>query len=227
MKIRKLMIPIITACLAFGVCGVATGCSVDKFNIDPNPKISQDFDKKLDEYASLIINYGCKIQKGDTLFMDVPVSIANLARRCVDKAYDAGAREVAVRWWDKYTDHEHLNRADTLVLSEVPEFTYAMGEGYIAKGASYLKIITPDPTVNNDVDKSRISTNSKSEKLAKKVQSDASSNDTVPWTLCCAPDEGWAKAVFPDKSAEDAVDSLWRNIFEAVRVNGDGNVVAR
>lgn len=227
MKFKKFILPIITACLAFGVCGVVSGCSSDKFNIDPNPKISQDFDKKLDEYASLLVNYGLKVKQGDTIFMDVPISVANLARRCVDKAYDAGAREVAVRWWDKYTDHEHLNRSDALVLSEVPEFTYAMGEGYVANGASYFRIITPDPTVNNDVDKARVSQNSKSEKAAKTVLSDATSNENVPWLLCCAPDEGWAKAVFPDKSAEDAVDALWRHIFEACRVTGDGTVVQK
>lgn len=83
-----------------------------------------------------------------------------------------------------------------------------MGSGYVANGASYFRIITPDPTVNNDVDKAKVSQNSKSENKAKKVLSNATSNETVPWLLCCAPDEGWAKAVFPDKAPEDAVDSL-------------------
>lgn len=227
MQLKKFVLSITVLCLAITVSGFSSACSTDKFNIEPNPKISADFDKKLNEYASLLVNYGLKVKQGDTIFMDVPVSVANLARRCVDKAYDAGAREVAVRWWDKYTDHEHLNRSDKLVLSEVPEFTYAMGEGYVAKGASYFRIITPDPTVNNDVDKDRISQNSKSEKAAKTIISDATSNENVPWLLSCAPDEGWAKAVFPDKSAEDAVDALWRHIFEACRVTGDGTAVQK
>lgn len=98
MKNRKFMISIVSLCMALSVCVFTTGCMTDKFNIDPNPNISEDFDKKLDEYANLLVNYGIKVQPGDTIFMDLPISVANLGRRCVDKAYDAGAREVAVRW---------------------------------------------------------------------------------------------------------------------------------
>ena len=51
-------------------------------------------------YAKEIIKCGLNIQKGQRLTINCPVDGADFARMCSKYAYEAGAKEVIMRWYD-------------------------------------------------------------------------------------------------------------------------------
>ncbi len=66
-----------------------------------------DFQKKLEQYADLIVKIGLNIQPGQRLLMvdgsrnhGIPLTAAPLAREIAKKAYQAGASFVDVIWAD-------------------------------------------------------------------------------------------------------------------------------
>ena len=69
-------------------------------------------DKKLREYAKLLVEVGLNVQPGQTLVLSSPVECAYFARLCASAAYDAGCREVVMNWGDDYLAREKYLRAD-------------------------------------------------------------------------------------------------------------------
>lgn len=54
------------------------------------------FQKKLAQYAQLLIKVGVDLQPGQTLVIRSPVECADLVRLCAEEAYHCGCREVIV-----------------------------------------------------------------------------------------------------------------------------------
>ena len=52
------------------------------------------------EYAKLLVEVGVNIQRGQNLLLSCPVECAWFARLCARAAYDAGCREVILKWRD-------------------------------------------------------------------------------------------------------------------------------
>ncbi len=94
------------------------------------------------------------------------------------------------------------------------------------KGAAFLRIAASDPELMKDVDPKKIAKQNKTLSIAlNEYRSRLMSNKNV-WCVASIPTEPWAKKVFPDVSAEEAVAKLWDAIFKAVRVDEDDPVAA-
>lgn len=181
---------------------------------------------KLEKYADLLVRTGINIQKDQLLVITSPIECAEFARIVTEKAYDAGAKEVIVRWLDELSSKIRYNRASEEVFEEVPEWLVPYLEGYAKKGAAFLRIAASDPEVMKDVDPKRIAKENKTLSQALEgYRSRLMSNKNV-WCVASIPTEAWAKKVFPDVSADQAVQKLWDAIFKAVRVDQEDPVAA-
>ena len=72
-----------------------------------------DLDKLKKDYAELVVRSGVNIQKGQRLQITSEIECADFARLCAEAAYDAGCKEVLLRWTDdELTRMKYLRAAD-------------------------------------------------------------------------------------------------------------------
>lgn len=184
-------------------------------------------DKKLYEYAQLLVLKGVNIQKGQTLVISSPIECAYFARMCMDIAYEAGCREVVMSWRDDYVTRQRYLLADDAVFDEVPEHIPAFNNGYAKSGAAFLSITASDPENLKGVDPSRIKRNQRAVGKALAEYRELTGSNAVQWCIGAVPIPAWAMKVFPDLSEDEAMSALWEKIFTAVRVHGDMQAITR
>ncbi len=178
----------------------------------------------LEKYADLLVRTGINIQKNQLLVVTSPIECAEFARIVSEKAYDAGAKEVIIRWLDEISEKIRFTKAADEVFDEVPEWVVPYLEGYAKKGAAFLRIAASDPELMKDVDPKKIARQNKVMSTALTAyRSRLMSNKNV-WCVASIPTVPWAKKVFPESTEEEAVAKLWDAIFKAVRVDQEDPV---
>lgn len=103
------------------------------------------FEHRLDQYADLLIRVGINLQPGQNLMVNGSLEHADLVRRVVAKAYDAGARRVFVDWTDPQVSRMTLARADMEALKEYPAHLARWKEEHAAQGGAILSLTGSDP----------------------------------------------------------------------------------
>jgi len=181
--------------------------------------------KQIEKYADLLVRTGINIQRGQLLVVNAPIECASFTRIVVKKAYDAGAREVFVRWGDELTEKMKYECADDKVFDEFPEWMTQMYNDFADKDAAFLSISASDPELMKDIDPKRLSRQNKVRSQALEYYRTRLMSDKNVWCIASIPTESWANKVFPD-AGEKAVDLLWKAIFKAVRVDQEDPVQA-
>lgn len=185
-----------------------------------------NFTETLKKYAKLAVEVGVNIQKNQTLVINAPIECAEFVRLIAEYAYDKGAKNVNVRWNDEKLSLIKYLKAPDETFKEFPQWE-AKGLEELAKGgAAFLSIAASDPELFKDVDPARISEAMKTASNALKAYREYMMNSFVAWCVISVPTKGWAKKVFPEISENTAVEKLWENIFNIVRVDKDDPVEA-
>ncbi len=184
-------------------------------------------DKKLREYARLLVEVGVNLQKGQTLVIRSQVDCAPFARLCEEAAYAAGAREVVMDWGDEQSTRLHYLHAADELFDQVPEWKKTFGNGYAEAGALFLSISSGDPEIFKDVDPERLLRSSRAYgKAMEPFRSRLMANRNV-WSIGAIPVESWAKKVFPALDGKEALERLWDAVFKSVRITGAGDAVEK
>ncbi|WP_139902495.1 aminopeptidase [Clostridium thermarum] len=180
----------------------------------------------LNKYASLVVKIGANVQPGQTVVLMSPVETADFARAITEAAYTAGARDVFVEWNDeKLSRIKYLNAPDE-VFDEVPSWKKDFTLTNLRKGAAFIQIKASDPDAFKGVDVSRISRSMKAFTTELKEYHEALMSNKNAWCIASVPTEAWARKVFPELPAEEAVARLWEAILKAVRVDTEDPVAA-
>lgn len=181
---------------------------------------------KIEKYADLLVRIGINIQKDQTLVITSPIECAEFARIVSVKAYEAGAREVVMRWIDEKSAKIRYQMASDEVFDEFPNWTKEYFNSYADKDAAFLRISASDPELMKDVDPKKMSrANKASSEALEYYRSRMMSNKNV-WCVAAYPTDAWSKKVFPESSSEEAIEKLWDAIFKAVRVDMEEPVQA-
>jgi len=179
----------------------------------------------LQDYARLITQVGANVQPGQIVLVSAATDSVYFARLVAEEAYNAGAREVVTRFYDEALQRMYYFRADEAVFYEVPRWIPEFYDEYAEKGAAIIHITASNPELLMGVSPDRIQRANIARGTALKSYSDKQMANAFPWTIAAIPSEAWAKKVFPDLSAEKAMEQLWDAIFKAVHV-GNGDPVA-
>ncbi len=175
--------------------------------------------RQIEKYADLLVRIGINVQKDQTLVIASPIECAEFARIVTVKAYEAGAREVVMRWIDEKSTKIRYQMANDEIFDEFPEWTKDYFNSYAEKDAAFLSISASDPELMKDVDPKKMSRASKVSSVAlEHYRSRMMSNKNV-WCVASIPTDAWAKKVFPEASLEKATELLWTAIYKAVRVD--------
>ncbi|MCL2008222.1 MAG: aminopeptidase [Treponema sp.] len=180
---------------------------------------------KLIEYAKVIVSIGVNIQKGQTLVVSCPIECADFGRMIAEEAYNAGAREVVMRWGDDLLTRMRFLKADNSVFDEIANWLKTFVYEYADKKAALVNIAASDPEYLKGVDPDRLKRNAiATGKELKEFQNRMTRNE-FPWCVVSVPTKAWASKVFPGVSQEQAMEKLWDAILTAVRVDGTGKAV--
>ena len=187
---------------------------------------NEKFEELKRDYAELVIRSGVNIQKGQRLSISCPVECAGFGRLCAAAAYEAGCKEVLMRWTDDDLKRmKYLHAADE-VFDSVDSWIVDYFTDLSEEGAAFLTIYAEDPAGLTDVDPQRIKRSQISSGKALKAYRKRITGSECQWCVCSVPSKAWAKAVFPELDDDEAVGRLWKEILAACRADS-GNAVRK
>ncbi|NNE44487.1 MAG: aminopeptidase, partial [Gemmatimonadetes bacterium] len=114
--------------------------------------MSASFERKLTNYAELLIRKGVNLQPGQRLHVTCPVEAADLARRVTDAAYRAGGKLVEVHWVDDAVTLSRFVHAAPDTFDEIPTARADSVIKGVARGDALLAIHAADPDLLKDQD---------------------------------------------------------------------------
>lgn len=186
----------------------------------------QNFDKKLRNYAKLIVKTGINVQKDQIVVLYINVSQQKLAHLIVEEAYQAGAGKVMVKWSDTFTQQQFLKYASTENLETIPDFMKEEAKYIAEKRCCRISVMSEDPGAFAGIDQKRVATYQSTNGKALMPVRKATQNNDLSWTVVGAAGTKWAEKVFPNLKGQAAVDRLWEEIFKTTRIDQDDPIKA-
>jgi aminopeptidase len=178
----------------------------------------ENFQHHLKNYARLTIKVGINLEKDQTLVINAPLSAQEFIREVVRTAYEEGAKNVMVDWYDDQLSRIKYDLAPMDAFKEFPMWKANGYEEMAADGASFLSIIAPTPELLKGVDPERISLAQQTGGKAMKAFSAYITAGKVKWSGAAIPSKEWAELVFPDLDVEAGIEALWEKVFYITRV---------
>ena len=174
--------------------------------------------KHLESYARLVVETGINLQKNQKLVVTAPIEGANFVRLLTEYAFDAGARDVIIDWNDEISKKIKYLKAPEDIFDEYPDWKKQFYQAHADEGAAFISIAAEDPELMKDVKPDRIMRAQKASNTANKMFRERLMGNWNRWCVVSIPTPGWARKVFPDQTEDQAMESLWNAIFQAVRI---------
>lgn len=183
------------------------------------PVMALSFDEKLRNYARLAVRVGLGVKPGQRVLVQAPVETAKLARLVVREAYAAGASFVDVRWDDDDVQLARFELAPDGTFDTISRWRVDAETETADAGGAVIAIRATNPNLLANVDAKRVSTYQKAWATYRQPYSAQVMTNRLNWNLISAPVGDWAALMFPDASAEEAVEKQWDAIFAATRAD--------
>ena len=180
----------------------------------------------LKKYAALVIRVGVNLQQDQPLVIHAPIACADFVHALASDAYDIGAYDVAVNWNDEAFAHIRFQKAHAERFREFPAWRKLFYDDHAARGAAFISIAASDPDLYSDIDPKRLTEASQAAGKALMDYRTRLMSNKNTWCVVSVPTTAWARKVFPNCSATEAVDRLWGQILSAVRVSMDEDPIA-
>ncbi len=179
----------------------------------------------INKLAKLAVKVGVNVQKGQNVVVRATTETKEITREVVKEAYLAGAKEVFVQWSDDFVSHSDLTHQSVESLVHVPNWLIDQYKELVEQGACFISIFSPVPGLNKDIDPAKAQKSGMALQKAIHFFREHLMGNKSQWTIIAAPNPVWAKQVFPDLNEMDAVEALWKAIFNASRVTEDNNPI--
>ncbi len=183
-------------------------------------------DPKLRKYAELLVKTGINLKKNQILILSAPVECADFAREITDVAFEAGAKDVVVRWGDEICSRIRYLKGPDELFDALPSWQTEFFLSYVRQDAAFLTISASDPENLKDVDPMRIQRFSRAFSAAVGEYRQRLMNNENVWCVASVPTPAWAKKVFPNDTEDMAIQKLWNAIYESVRIGSPDPVAA-
>ncbi len=186
--------------------------------------MDSDFQSNLRKYAELAVKVGLNLQPGQKLIIQhfrdggVPIQIAPFIRELAGSAYRVGSPLVDVQWRDEEVYFSRMQYAPQDSISETALYLIQGILDVIENGGAMFTISAINPDRMAGQDPQVLDRMQRGILDAWKPVSTLLGKNAMNWTLLCAPDEGWARKLFPDLVEKDQVPALWDALFKISRV---------
>ncbi|MCO6451340.1 MAG: aminopeptidase [Caldilineales bacterium] len=189
--------------------------------------MTNDFEQKLERYAELAVTIGANIQPGQKLIIwRATLDTAPLVRLIAAKAYEAGARLVDVMWTDEGVKLARFQYAPRDSFEEYPDWQAQGMYDHVKSGGALISVRGDDPDLLKDQDGELAALTQKIAWQKLRPTLDFVGADAINWLVIGAATPAWAAKVYPELPVEEAVSSLWENLFDVCRVTETDPVAA-
>ena len=176
--------------------------------------------ERLEKYAELIVKCGLNVQKGQEIIIRCGLDQPEFVAMVVEECYRCGAERVKVEWSYMPVSKIHLNYKSLETLSEVTDIEKAEVERKVDKLSCLLWLDSDDPDGLNGTDSEKISKANMARYPIIKPYRDKLDN-RYQWCIAAVPGKEWAIKIYPELTAEQAVEKLWEDILYCSRVDED------
>jgi aminopeptidase len=169
-------------------------------------------------YAEVAIHVGLGLEPGDRILIAIPRELPQFAQDLVDVAYEGGAEDVEVQWFDAEVDRSRFTHGRDAASRTVSQRSRFLASAF-EDGVSYLRVSAEDPAALAGIDPERVGGFMK---VNNEVVFEARAGHMaleVPWTVIAAPVPGWTSSVFPEDDLAEATERMWSAIFRACRID--------
>lgn len=176
----------------------------------------------LRKYASLIVNTGIRVAKGQEVIVYAELDQPDFVRMVVEECYRAGASKVTVEWNYQPLTKLHVRHRKLAVLGRVEEWEEARLRHYTEIVPCRIHLISDDPDGLRGINLEKFAKGQQMRYQVTKPYRDKLQNRDQ-WCIAAVPGAAWAKKVFPDLPRGRAIERLWEVILQASRVDDDPN----
>ncbi len=180
--------------------------------------------KRLQKYAELVVKCGLNVQKEQEVIIRCGLDQPDFVTMCVEECYKCGATRVKVEWSYMPVSKLGYKYRSLETLSEFTAVERAEWERKVEKLTCLLWLESDDPDGLNGTDSEKISKANQARYPFIKPYRDALEN-RYQWCIAAVPGKEWAQKIFPNLSAEAAIEALWENILVCSRVYADNDPV--
>ncbi len=171
----------------------------------------------LRRFAELVVRFAANVQRGQIVAIGTEPGKLDVTRAIAAAAYRAGAKYVDVTLFDLHVKRARILHADEDTLDYVPPW---LGERILALGelrAARIGLTGPvAPGLLNDLDPERAG---RDQLPFLRESSQVVNERTTNWTAVPCPTGPWASLVYPDLSAEAALERLWEQVLHICRLD--------
>ena len=187
---------------------------------------AQFLQKRIEQYAQLLVECGVNIQEGQSLVISAPVECADFVRTVTEKAYERGASDVIVDWHDEVVSRLGYESKPMEAFEKFPSWKALLRNENAENGAAYLSLTAEDPDWARNVDPEKIKTNNIAARDACNVLHDKMNFGQIQWCIAGVPSEKWAAKVYPGIIKKfqpvSVKEMLWNAILDTARVPAVG-----
>ena len=174
----------------------------------------------LREYAKLIAKAGANVQKGQEVFITAELDQPEFVAMVVDECYKLKAKKVVVDWSYQPLTKLHVRYRSVKTLSTLDNYEEARWQHYVDTIPCRIYLISEDPDGLRGVNQEKMAKSQQAKYPIIKGYRDQIENK-YQWCIAAVPGEKWAKKLFPELRASQAVEKLWEAILKTSRVTDD------
>ena len=174
----------------------------------------------LRKYATLIATVGVNVQKGQEVFIAAELDQPEFVKMVVEECYRAGAKRVVVDWDYQPLTKLHVRWRSQKNLSTLENWEEARWQHYVDEIPCRIYLISEDPDGLRGVNQEKMAKAQQKKYPIIKGYRDQIENK-YQWCIAAVPGVKWAKKLFPELRASQAVEKLWEAILHTSRVDDD------
>ena len=179
----------------------------------------------LRNYARLIVRTGVNVQKGQEVFVQADLDQPEFVAMVVEEAYRAGAKRVVVDWSYQPLRKINVRHQSLKVMGSLSDWERARLQHYTEELPCRIYLISDDPDGLRGINQVKLAKAQMKLIPIIKPYRDKMEN-RYQWCIAAVPGKAWAKKLFPEKRASQAVEALWEAILKTSRADGDDPAAA-
>ena len=171
-------------------------------------------------YARLIAESGVNVQKGQEVFITAELDQPEFVAMVVEECYRRKAKKVVVDWNYQPLTRLHVRHQSLTTMSTLDNYEEARWQHYVDTIPCRIYLESDDPDGLRGVNQEKMAKAQQKKYPIIKGYRDQIENK-YQWCIAAVPGVKWAKKLFPELRASQAVEKLWEAILHTSRVNDD------
>ena len=171
-------------------------------------------------YARLIAESGVNVQKGQEVFITAELDQPEFVAMVVEECYRRKAKKVVVDWNYQPLTRLHVRHQSLTTMSTLDNYEEARWQHYVDTIPCRIYLLSEDPDGLRGVNQEKMAKAQQKKYPIIKGNRDQIENK-YQWCIAAVPGVKWAKKLFPELRASQAVEKLWAAILHTSRVDDD------